>query len=187
MRFPDPLCVPITNHRTGEGYVLVRATDLTPDAATLAQLVAICNEPAVYRWLFETLLAGQPYGEASARGWLRWAADGWARGTHFVFVARNAQGRVAAACDVKSNAPVAEVGYWASAQHRGVMTHTVMAVAGLAAEAGFEGLFARTKPDNVASQRVLVRAGFRPCADSARDGMLRFERRLLASGAQRLG
>jgi len=67
---------------------------------------------------------------------------------------------VVAACDIKSNALNAEIGYWSSQAHRGVMTNALVAMCDMAAGAGFVALFARTKTGNVRSEAVLKRAGF---------------------------
>lgn len=161
MTCPASLRLPLRNHLTGRPYVLVRADAVEITAATLAQVVAICREPKVYDWLFRELFAGRPYAEANAREWLEWSRAGWVSGSHFVFVALDEAGAIAAAVDIKSPDPIAEIGYWASGQHRGIMTNAVKAMTSLAAAAGFHGLFARTKPGNQASQAVLERAGFR--------------------------
>lgn len=158
--FPEKIGVPIVNHLTGHRYDLVPAADLEPDTATLARIVAICNEPEIYRWLFREPLEGRPYLEEKARAWIEWAKAGWHGKTHFVFAVLDANKAVAAACDIKSNDPSSEIGYWASREHRGVMTNAVAAMCTIAAEAGFIELFARTKKGNVQSQAVLERVGF---------------------------
>jgi RimJ/RimL family protein N-acetyltransferase len=150
----------VTNFLTGGVYDFVPAADVRADAASLARIVSICNEPDVYDWLFRPSLGGVPYGEGKAVQWLDWAKDGWRAGTHFVFAVLDAAGLVAAACDIKSADARAEIGYWCSVRHRGVMTNTVTALCGLAAEAGFHGLFARTKVGNTRSKGVLLRSGF---------------------------
>jgi RimJ/RimL family protein N-acetyltransferase len=167
--FPAAVRVPILNHVTGRPYDLTPAAELNPDAATLARIVAICNEPEVYDWLFREPLEGRPYPEEMARQWIEWSKAGWLAKTHFVFVVRDERKGVAAACDIKSNAPNAEIGYWSSRHHRGVMTNAVAAMCSLAADAGFLELFARTKQRNLRSQAVLARAGFERSHDRADD------------------
>lgn len=56
----------------------------------------------------------------------------------------------------------AEVGFWLApwARGRGAAGAALEAVVGLAADLGLETLTARTAPENVASQRVLEKAGF---------------------------
>lgn len=167
--FPEEICVGIVNHVTGRRYDLIPAADLSPDLPTLARIVAVCNESEVYRWLFREPLAGRPYSEKWARDWIEWSKAGWHAKTHFVFVVLDEMKSVAAACDIKSNALNAEIGYWASQEHRGVMTNAVVAVCNLAAAAGFVGVFARTKKSNIRSQAVLARAGFEKSHDRSDD------------------
>lgn len=181
MKFPNPLRVPIVNHLTGRAYNLVRASDMNGDPSNQQRIAAICNEPEVYEWLFRDLFEGRPYEEAKAREWLRWSREGWSSGTHFVFAVIDDEQRIAAACDIKSAEPVAEIGYWASQKHRGVMTNAVKAMCALAREAGFRRLFARTKEKNVRSQAVLVRAGFER-KPSEQSGHRRFELSLGVDG-----
>jgi RimJ/RimL family protein N-acetyltransferase len=177
MKFPSPLRLPIENQLTGRSYELVGACDVGDDDATVARIVSICNEPAVYEWLFRGPLEGRPYEEAKAREWLRWAKDGWTSGTHFVFAVLDDQQCIVAACAIKGNTPSAEVGYWASQWHRGVMTNALLKISALAAGAGFRELFAKTKKGNSKSQGVLRRAGFTQSADDE-GGYERFSLRL---------
>jgi RimJ/RimL family protein N-acetyltransferase len=158
--FPSEIRIPVSNHLTGRRYDLVRAADLVADAETLACITGICNEPEVYDWLFLAPLGGKPYREEKARQWIERSKEGWQKGSHFVFAVIDEDGKVAAACDIKSNEPVAEIGYWASQQHRGVMTNAVSAMCLLAAGAGFRELYGRTRRGNVRSEAVLERAGF---------------------------
>ena len=173
--FPAPTETPIKNALDGRPYALRRADALEPTAARLEQIAAVCNEPDPYGWLFKETLGGRAYTAEDAAGWLTWAAAGWRDNTHFVFAALDAQGQVAAACDIKSNDPSwAEIGYWSSRRHRGVMTNIVLEVSRQARQAGFTTLFARTRRGNTRSVGVLHRAGFiadgdRSAADDAYD------------------
>jgi RimJ/RimL family protein N-acetyltransferase len=160
MEFPNPLPVPIVNHLTGHPYDLVRASDVSSDPLSVKRITSICNEPEVYEWLFREPLKGRPYDEVKAHEWLKWSRDGWSSGSHFVFAVIDDEQRIIAACDIKSKEPIAEIGYWSSQQHRGVMTNAVKAMCRLATKAGFLKLFARTKEKNSRSQAVLKRAGF---------------------------
>ena len=169
-----PLQIQLTNALNGCPYRLVRAHEIICDDAQIARIVSICNEPEVYAWLFRGPLDGKAYESAKARDWLNWAAAGWAAGSHFVFAVIDEHQHIAAACDIKSRDAVAEIGYWASRHHRGIMTNAVRAVGNWAQEAGFHGLFARTKLANHASHAVLARTGFRQVA-SEKKAYHRFE------------
>ena len=178
MTFPRTISIPVANHLTGRNHTLVRATDLDCEPTTLAEIVAVCNEPEIYDWLFRERLGGRRYTDEAARQWLQWSAEGWTFESHFSFAVVDEGRCVAAACDIKSNDSVAEIGYWASQQHPGVMTNAVKALCALAAHAGFQGLYARTKPGNRRSQAVLERAGFLK-VPGVTDGFERFDLQLL--------
>lgn len=161
VQFDPPAGCSISNFLTGSPYCLVRADRLTVTPERLEEITAICNEPEVYEWLFRERLAGKPYAPSNATQFVEWFSKGWREGIFFVFIVVTAEGEVAAACDIKSNdADGAEVGYWASARHRGIMTNAVVQVCSLARQAGFNSLTARTKKLNERSARVLTRAGF---------------------------
>ena len=175
IHFPLRIKAPIKNALNGRPYTLHRADALEPTPARLEQIAAVCNEPHIYGWLFKEGLGGRAYNTEDAEGWLGWAKAGWRDNTHFVFVALDTEGQVAAACDIKSNDPSwAEIGYWSSRRHRGVMTNIVLEVSRQARQAGFTTLFARTRRGNTRSVGVLHRAGFiadgdRSAADDAYD------------------
>lgn len=150
---------------TGQLYYLTRADRLQFTPERFAEVTAICNEPEVYRWLFRDALAGQPYPATKAADLFAWAAAGWREGTHFVFIVTDSEGMIAACCDIKSaDLHGAEIGYWSSRHHRGIMTNAVVRLCELAARSGFKALTARTRKGNAASARVLGRAGFSPVA-----------------------
>jgi RimJ/RimL family protein N-acetyltransferase len=168
---PQDRC-PIVSFLTGETYFLARADRVEATPERLAEVTAICNQPEVYRWIFSEMLAGQPYPASKAVEFANWSRTGWREGTHFVFLVLNGAGQVAAACDIKQNeADGAEVGYWASAGHRGVMTAAVLQLCALAREAGFRSLYARVRKPNARSARVLKRAAYVDRVPAAGDGV----------------
>ncbi len=70
-------------------------------------------------------------------------------------------GLITAAIDIKSADPNhAEVGYWCSEHHRGVMSNALSTLISLAHEAGFDSLFAFVRKDNPGSIKVLEKNGF---------------------------
>lgn len=151
----------IRNALSGKEYSLVALDLIEPSAEIIGQVTSICNEQLVYDWLFREMLSDQPYPPSMAKEWLAWGRDGWKQNTHFVFAVVDQNGGIAAACDIKSaDASWAEVGYWSSNDHRGVMSNAVVELIDLAREAGFEHLFAETRKGNTRSQGVLRRAGF---------------------------
>lgn len=159
--FPATLCHRVRNVRTGEPYFLQRADAIEPSAGNIADLVRICNEPAIYSFLFGEALDGAPYGEEMARDFFDWSAQGWREGVFFVFVVTTENDRIAAAIDLKSNELASpEIFYWCSVEHRGLMGATVGALCSVAAMAGFRSLVARVRRANARSQDVVLRNGF---------------------------
>jgi RimJ/RimL family protein N-acetyltransferase len=178
--FPDNLNIRLEHPLTGLSYTLLRADLLQPNAGLLAEVVAACNEPLIYDWLFRERCRGQPYAEADARSFFAWQQSGWQDGTFFVFLLLSPEGRVVGALDIKSSdLGAAEVGYWLSAAHRGLMNTALEQLEELARGAGFRSLYARVRPGNERSQAVVRRAGWQNTGLED-DGLhLRFVRSLL--------
>lgn len=152
---------PILNARTDANYELVPASAENTSNADIPTIVSICNEPPIYNLLFAARSGGNPYSQADAERFLAWGARGWREGTHFLFLIRSDSGEVAGAMDIKSpNLESAEIGYWLSAHHSGVMTNAVCALVRLARNAGYAELFALVRPTNTRSANVVARAGF---------------------------
>jgi RimJ/RimL family protein N-acetyltransferase len=165
--FPTGIQIPVWNWFTGAKYILRRSDEIEPSPSHASQIVSIGNEPDVYKWLFQAVLEGKPYPREMAVAWLAWSSQGWREQSHFVFVVTTESNEIVAGCDIEiNNENQAEIGYWSSQRHRGVMTHTVKEVCNLARHAGFRVLFARTQKANLRSSRVLERVGFE--SDSAR-------------------
>ncbi|HVZ40576.1 MAG TPA: GNAT family N-acetyltransferase [Candidatus Kapabacteria bacterium] len=177
-RMPPPI-----NHRTGGIYRIVPVDEeFVGGPEAIAAIVECCNQPLIYDLLFAERCAGVPYSESDAAGFLDWCRAGWREGTHFPFVLCDAGGTVAGAMDIKSaERPSAEIGYWLSADHSGVMTNAVRALAMMARHAGYRGLHALVRPENDRSHRVLQRAGFHPAGRAERGGKV-YDRYALALG-----
>jgi len=159
--FPGTLALPLTHPRSGKVYTLTRADALQDTPALRADLTAACNEPLIYDWLFRERCGGQPYSDADAAAFLAWLRAGWRDGTHFVFALQSPCGRTVGALDIKSaDTDAAEVGYWLSARHSGLMTLAVQALEDVARQAGYRSLYARVRPGNARSLNVTARAGW---------------------------
>lgn len=151
----------VFNYRTNLPYTLKRIVDITASSDFLASVVNVCNEPHIYNWLFFDRLKGKPYPPQDATYFVEWGSQGWQNNTHFVFVATDQEGRAAAAADIKStDVDGAEIGYWCSAAHSGLMTNVVQIMLNEGHRAGFNRFFARIKKDNHASKAVVLRLGF---------------------------
>ena len=159
--FPSKVTCSILNHVSAEPYTLVRADQLKGNSEQVAEIVATCNQPEIYFWLFSKTLNGASYSAKNAQAWLDWSNDGWQANTHFSFAVLDAKGQIVAACDIKSAEPKgAEIGYWSSVDARGIMTNAVMMMCNEARRANSKSLTARTLIDNWRSKGVLKRAGF---------------------------
>jgi len=151
----------VKNHLTGKLHQLVPVSDLSASSPQIDRIVSICNEPRLFRTLFSDKFPDGEYPRTSADDWISCAQSGWLDGSHFVFATVDDQGLVIAVCDIKSaDIRNAEIGYWASSHHRGVMTNSVSAMLDLAKQAGFLDFFADVLEWNDCSQRVLERVGF---------------------------
>ena len=152
--------VSILNALSGEAYSLVPLDTFNRSPEVISNIVKICNEPLVYRWCFKELCDGEPYPDRLAFKWLDWASEGWSQASHFVYAVTDVGGSIVAACDIKSaNRDGAEIGYWASSLHRGIMTNAVRAMIDLADQCGFQTLFADIHPENHRSLAVIRRCG----------------------------
>ena len=160
--FFKPVDKSVENFLTGVVCQLVAAWgDDYFEPERLDQIVAICNQPLIYRQLFAARLAGRPYSLDDARWFVSWSRQGWHEQTHFVFLIVDSAGSVIGAVDIKSaDLASAEVGYWMSAEHGGVMTNAVLALCDIAAETGYRKLFGLVEEGNTKSAGVLTRAGF---------------------------
>lgn len=151
------------------------------ESNNIAALVRICNEPAIYDFLFRERLEGQPYPTSKAESFISWGASGWREGTHFVFIVTTDETpfRIVAAADIKSaDLNAAEVGYWASVEHSGVMTPVVSKMCSLAKEAGYQSLFARVRKNNSRSISVLSLNDFEKSSAETTETHFVFRRKL---------
>ena len=159
--FSQNLRVQLVHPLTGHVYTLLRADELPFAHGRAVEVAAVCNEPLVYDRLFRARRQGRPYAATESEDFLLWAAAGWRDGTHFVFLLLDDEEQVVGALDVKSpEREAAEVGYWLSAAHRGIMTSALLAMLDAARMAGFVRVWARPDADNTRSLALLDRAGF---------------------------
>lgn len=180
--FNPPIIQRVSRYRTGDVFSLVSADDSARfSAADRERIVAVCNEPLIYEMLFAGRLGGRAYGNNDAREFLEWAEAGWLQRNYFVFLIVSPSNGVVGAIDIKSpNLEAAEIGYFASAEHPGLMTNTVIGLCGLALRAGYRSLFALVQPHNQRSAAVLSRSGFMADGEAQRGEktLLRFTREL---------
>ncbi len=132
------------------------------DNSDFGEIASICNQKLVYDFLFKEKLKDRPYTQEDAKDFISWAQEGWRRNEYFVFLIRNSRNKIMAAVDIKSNdIKSAEIGYWSSSDTPGIMTNAVTILCTVAMQAGFGELYGLTVPNNIRSQNVLSRAGFK--------------------------
>ncbi|MBY8872222.1 GNAT family N-acetyltransferase [Micromonospora sp. PLK6-60] len=144
----------------------------------VADTAAACADPVTRRFISGM---PDPYTEASARWWITEGAPAaWATGGAAYAIVDPATDRLLGGIGLDE--PVAaraqrQIGYWVApwARRRGVATAATRALAGAAFAAGTARLELLTHPDNAASQRVALAAGFthegvRRAASRGRDG-----------------
>lgn len=151
----------VINRITGLQYLMVPASQILPSPEQISNVATICNQPSLFEFVFNERFGGRPYKPSDAQNFLHWAAKGWQEQTHFVFLLNDPAGLITASIDIKSaDRSQAEVGYWCSEHHRGVMSNALTELISLAHEAGFDSLFAFVRKDNPASIKVLEKNGF---------------------------
>jgi RimJ/RimL family protein N-acetyltransferase len=158
----------VTNAKTGALYQMVPASHVESTEPQIENLVSTCNQPLIYNFIFKEPLGGSPYTADNARHFFTWAKSGWENGTYFVFALVDPAGLIAGVLDIKSNdRSRAEIGYWCSDDHKGLMTNAVAELVAFARANRFAGLWARVKPHNDGSKRVLEKNGFERTGECA--------------------
>ncbi len=137
----------------GDGVVL---RPPRPDDAD--DLVAACADPLIERFVPSL---PSPCGVAEAAAWIAGAAN-----RHELVVADPATGRLLGGCrlyHLSSLDRSGELGYWvaAGARGRGLATAAAAVLTGWAFRRGLGRLEVLARPDNPASQRVALAAGYR--------------------------
>ncbi|WBB77342.1 GNAT family N-acetyltransferase [Micromonospora sp. WMMD882] len=129
-----------------------------------ADVAAACADPLIQRFLDGL---PSPYTEAHARWWLTEGDPAtWARGGAAYAVVDPGTDRLLGAVGldrVVAPRDQAEIGYWVApwARRRGVAAAATRALTAYAFAAGFARLELLTRPENTASQRVALAAGYR--------------------------
>jgi RimJ/RimL family protein N-acetyltransferase len=159
INFPER--IPFNNYLGGESLQVVRADALLTTKIVRIQVASICNQPLIYKTLFQEAFGDVPYTEKNAQEFFEWAHQGWRSNSHFVFLLVNEHDHIVGALDIKSaDFAAAEVGYWASAEYPGNVTNALVAMLDAATVVGFSRFTAYVRKGNGKSTRVLERAGF---------------------------
>ena len=159
--FADFRPIPVLNHLTQAGYWLCRLDQLAWNEARYAELVACCREPFIYEMLFRPNWGERGYSLKDAYDFVGKAQTWWAENSLFTFLLLSHEEQIAAAIDVKSaDLFSAEIGYWCSQDHRGVMTNTVRTLCNEMEKNGYQAAHAFALVENQRSADLLRRAGF---------------------------
>jgi RimJ/RimL family protein N-acetyltransferase len=147
-----------------DGTLVLRLPD--DDDAEAVRIA--CQDPEIPRWI---PVIPQPYTDESAREFIAWSRETAERGSYsFVIVdAGTAELLGAIGMGVNARMKMGHIGYWvaAPARRRGVASGALRLLAGWALEQDFGRVELITDPENVASQRVAEKVGFR------REGVMR--------------
>lgn len=162
LQFPEP--------ELAAGGVVLRPLD----DSDVPWITATCSDPETARWLSRL---PSPYTEDAARAYVEYARLSWSTATAAPFAICDESRAGLGTIELHLGEPPS-VGYWLNpgARGRGVATIAVRLLAGWAfEELSLDRLLLTTHPDNVASQRVAERAGFRhegisPAAFAYADG-----------------
>jgi len=164
LEFPDP-------ELAADGVVLRRLDD-----GDVPWITATCSDPETARWLSRL---PSPYTEDAARAYVEYARLCWSTATAAPFAICDESRTGLGAIELRLGEQPS-VGYWLNpgARGRGVATIAVRLVADwVFDELSLDRLLLTTHPDNLASQRVAERAGFRhegvfPAALAYADGRI---------------
>lgn len=160
----------IIQYKSNKKYNFVPASEISPDNDFIRHITNICNEELIYNRLFKKACEGKEYPLEKAEGFLSWAKMGFEENTHFVFILISERNHPVGAIDIKSNdTKSAEIGYWLSKDHGGLMTNAVTELLKQAKNNGFKSLYGMSEIDNLKSQKVLIRAGFENQGQAARN------------------
>jgi RimJ/RimL family protein N-acetyltransferase len=138
------------------------------EAGDAAAVTELCQDPEIARWI---PFIPSPYTEADARAFIEQSQSTWELEEAYGFAIVEDAGELLGAIGMRMRRfRTGHIGYWvaAHARGRGVASDALRALSRWAIEElGLKRLELVTDPENVASQRVAEKAGFR------REGILR--------------
>lgn len=170
MFYPSP--VEVENFKTKEIFILKPLISSGLDVSQLIQdIYHCCTEELIYKTLFAK---SDPdgYPLSKAKSFIEYSETGWQDQTHFIFgIFHPDSQELVGAIDIKSpDKEKAEVGYWLSHKHSGLMTNALLTITHIAKEAGYKSLEIYTEVSNQKSEAVVKRAGFQYQETKEEDG-----------------
>jgi len=157
-----PLNRAVQRYCSNEMYFLQSLDDsLRITISDLSTIVKRCNEPLIYKYLFNDPLDGRPYTIADARMFIEWANLGWKEHRYFVFLIKNPGRKIVGYVEISSDILTeSAIGYWITSTVSGVMTNVLTCLIDITRAAGYRKLVALVEPDNIKSLRLLERVQF---------------------------
>jgi RimJ/RimL family protein N-acetyltransferase len=141
----------------GDGFTMRRWQD--DDAPAI---IAACQDPEIVRWL---PVIPSPYGEREARDYLEQCRLSWELGDSYNFAVVDDSGELLGSVAMRMfRFSVGHIGYWIvpAARRRGIASKALELLCRWAvSDLGLKRLELMTDPDNVASQGVAEKVGFR--------------------------
>ena len=130
----------------------------------LKRIVNICNQPEVKKWVtfqYATGVDGE-YTVDDARKFVDSSNQEWHAGVRSSYMVRDEVNNIVGTVGIKlPDQYTAEVGYWSDTEGaKGYMTNALNSLIKSAQDVGFRELYALVMPENSASKRLLIRAGF---------------------------
>lgn len=148
-----------------DGTLLLRA----PTEDDVPAIWAACQDPEIPRWI---PVIPQPYTQESARDFVEWSRDRFDAGDYSFVIVAAGSGTLLGAIGmyVSEQRATGHIGYWvaAAARRRGVASGALRLLSRWAlTERALGRVELVTDPDNIASQGVAEKVGYR------REGVLR--------------
>jgi RimJ/RimL family protein N-acetyltransferase len=132
------------------------------EAGDVPAVTAACQDPEIVRWL---PIIPSPYTEDDAREFLEQSRLSWELGEAYGFALVDEQGELLGSIAMRIlRFSTGHIGYWVTpgARGRGIATTALKTLCRWAIDdLGLKRLELMTDPENIASQRVAEKAGFR--------------------------
>jgi RimJ/RimL family protein N-acetyltransferase len=152
--------LPIKNFHTGEEYYLSSFNQPLTNIQ-LQQLVVTCNQPPIFKFLFESMFGGRKYNLKDAIKFTTDNIRNWKQQKQFTFHITNKDRQIVAMLDIKSPPIGSEIGYWADKNHPGLMTNALKEIINLSKKAGYKSLHTLILSTNQRSINLSKRLGFK--------------------------
>ena len=150
----------IFQYGTSDQYLLKPINSITAHPDRFQEIYKSCSIDPIYQWLFLKRFP-DGYTVENAKEFFFWAQESWKKGTHFVYLLTEMNGKIVGSIDIRSNnLNKAETGYWINSKHKGLATNAMAQIGIIAKSVGYKVLFAQVEKANTRSIKVLERNNF---------------------------